>query len=464
MVFSSGIFLFAFLPVILILYYILPDIRLKNALLVAASLVFYAFGEPVYILLMLASTVVNYLLGLMSASERTAVRKTGLFVAVLINVAVLIIFKYSGFIVNNINHVTGTHFRVPVVTLPIGISFFTFQALSYVIDVYRKPELCGKNYFYVLLYISFFPQLVAGPIVRYEDIQHQIRERKSDVQRIALGIRRFIFGLAKKVLAANVMGEVADSCFSYGHEGYNCLIAWMAAVTYLLQIYYDFSGYSDMAIGLAKMFGFSLKENFDYPYAADSIKEFWRRWHISLSSWFRDYLYIPLGGNKKSEAGTCINKLIVFFATGLWHGANWTFVVWGMLHGIFSMLETYGAVPAEKMKGKWTGHVYTMLVVLLGFVIFRADTLENGIFIIKEMFLGFHFTQTSVSWFLSKQTPYFLFTLVLAVMFSIPVTRIIRKKMKKFEWCSYAVSMALLVLCILSLSSASYNPFIYYQF
>ena len=468
MVFSSGIFIFAFLPITLIMYYLFPGVRVKNAILIISSLVFYAFGEPVYILLMLASTVANYLLGIIVASEKKVIRKLGLIAAVVLNISVLVVYKYSGFIVSNINSIVGTHFRVPVITLPIGISFFTFQALSYVIDVYRNRNMCQKNYFYVLLYISFFPQLVAGPIVRYEDIYNQINKRQFRVKNVAEGIRRFIFGLAKKVLVANVMGEVADSCFAYGFEDYNILIAWIAAVTYMLQIYYDFSGYSDMAIGLAGMFGFSLKENFNYPYRAGSIKEFWRRWHISLSSWFKDYLYIPLGGNKKNEIRTCINKFIVFFVTGLWHGANWTFVVWGIIHGTFSMMESYGIIPIEKMKkniiGRFIGHIYTLLVVMLAFVIFRADTLGEGLFIIKEMFIGIHMSATSITWILSKLTPYFIVVFVVAVLFSMPITRIMKKKLRDIEWISYVISVFLLVLCVLSLSSANYNPFIYFQF
>ena len=468
MVFSSGIFLFAFLPITLILYYIVPGIKLKNALLIIASLIFYAFGEPVYILLMIMSTIVNYLFGLIVTIERTEIKKIGLILAVVSNISVLIIYKYSGFIINNINIIAGTHIRVPVVTLPVGISFFTFQALSYVIDVYRKKELCQKNYFYVLLYISFFPQLVAGPIVRYEDIYIQFKKREFRINNVAQGIRRFIFGLTKKILISNTMGEMADSCFTYSHSDYNILIAWMAALSYLFQIYYDFSGYSDRAIGLGNMFGFSIKENFNYPYIAGSVKEFWRRWHISLSTWFKDYLYIPLGGNRKSELRTCMNKFIVFFVTGLWHGANWTFVVWGLIHGSVSMLESYGIIPQEKLQkniiGRIIGHVYTMVVVVLAFVIFRADTLSQGLFIINKMFTGIHLSYVSVTWILGRLTPYFITMAIMSIIFSIPITQIARKKLSGLEWCSYVISIILLFLCVLNLSSANYNPFIYFQF
>ena len=343
MVFSSAIFLFVFLPIVCALYFCAPGIKTKNALLIIASLIFYAFGEPVYILLMLASIAVNYmfgrLIGVFSKNENQAGRKLCLILAVIANIGVLGVFKYTGFIVENLNHINGINIKNPNIALPIGISFFTFQALSYVIDVYREPELEQKNLFNLVLYVSFFPQLIAGPIIRYNEIAKQINSRKSSTDMAAAGIQRFIRGLAKKLIIANGAGYIADAIFKLNIGDYGFFVAWVGAISYTLQIYYDFSGYSDMAIGMAKIFGFEFSENFKHPYCSKSIKEFWRRWHISLSTWFKEYVYIPLGGNRKGKLRTEINKLIVFALTGIWHGANWTFLVWGMIHGVANVLE-----------------------------------------------------------------------------------------------------------------------------
>ena len=333
MVFSSLVFLCIFLPVIFCLHSVMPSIKVKNALLIIASLIFYAFGEPVYVLLMIASAFLNYLCALLMGKAN---RKAVLVIAVVINIGILCIFKYTGFLVTTVNSVLHTNINVPQITLPIGISFFTFQALSYVIDVYREQVGIQKNFFKVLLYISFFPQLIAGPIVKYRDIALEIDSRRVELREAAPGLRRFICGLAKKILIANTMAAVADNVFSQGFDTVNVVVAWIGAVAYAMQIYFDFSGYSDMAIGLGRMFGFHFKENFEHPYGSLTIKEFWRRWHISLSSWFKEYVYIPLGGNRKGKTRAGINKIIVFFLTGLWHGANWTFVVWGLFHGLFS--------------------------------------------------------------------------------------------------------------------------------
>ena len=277
------------------------------------------------------------------------------------------------------------------IKLPIGISFFTFQALSYVIDVYSGKITVQKNFWKVLLYISFFPQLIAGPIVKYRDIEQAIEYRNMDIKHVVYGIRRFICGLGKKVLIANAMGQAADAVFSASHEEINILSAWIGAIAYMLQIYYDFSGYSDMAVGLGKMYGFCFQENFRYPYGATSIKEFWHRWHISLSAWFKEYLYIPLGGNRKGKICTCINKFIVFFCTGLWHGADWTFIIWGLYHGIFSMMEE--CITVLQKIPKCITYIYTMLVVCTGFVMFRAETISQGLYITSQMFTGISYTR-----------------------------------------------------------------------
>ncbi|MBO5509089.1 MAG: MBOAT family protein, partial [Lachnospiraceae bacterium] len=340
MVFSSIVFICIFLPVIFILYTLLPSIKVKNILLVAASLVFYAYGEPVYIILMLLSTVANYLFGLLLDKYKN--KNSGrliLIVAVIANLTLLGVYKYADMICGLVSDIFKIKIQSPGLALPIGISFYTFQAMSYIIDVYRDEVKAQRNYLNVLLYISFFPQLIAGPIVKYHDIEKQIQSRKQKSEDVARGLRRFIIGLSKKVLISNVLAVAADNIFSLDIYQVNICSAWIGAIAYMLQIYYDFSGYSDMAIGLGHMFGFSFSENFKYPYASVSIRDFWRRWHISLSTWFKEYLYIPLGGNRKGRVRGWINRLIVFFCTGLWHGANWTFVLWGIYHGVLLFFE-----------------------------------------------------------------------------------------------------------------------------
>ena len=349
--------------------------------------------------------------------------------------------------------------------MPIGISFFTFQAMSYVIDVYRGKTEAQKNFGKVLLYISFFPQLIAGPIVKYHDIEQEIDSRSQTLEGCFCGIRRFIAGLCKKVLIANAMGSVADTLFTAAPAQVGCLGAWIGAVSYMLQIYFDFSGYSDMAIGLGWMFGFHFKENFQYPYVSASIQEFWRRWHISLSGWFKEYLYIPLGGNRKGRLRTVLNKLAVFFCTGIWHGASVNFVFWGLYHGCFLMLEEY--VPAIRSRGGKIKaafqHGYVLLVVCVGFVFFRAETMEQGIFWVTRMFTGVGNTAAAVSLALRQLTPAYLVMFATALLTSCPVVEWMRKR-KGYEAVSMIGSMAGLILCMLSLAGGTYNPFIYFRF
>ena len=462
MVFSSTIFLFAFLPVVFLLHLILPGMKAKNLLLILASLVFYAFGEPYYVAVMFLSALVNYAMGLF-AGKGGRTGKTAVAAAVVFNIGVIGIFKYADFVLQSVNQLLGIDLPLPGIPLPVGISFFTFQALSYVIDAYRDRDAASKSFTQVLLYICFFPQLVAGPIIKYNDIRTELISRKVCADEAAAGIRRFICGMAKKLLIANVMGGVADYVFAL--DEVNIALAWLGGLAYCFQIYFDFSGYSDMAIGLGRMFGFHYKENFNYPYVSTSIKEFWRRWHISLSSWFRDYLYIPLGGNRKGRTRTWINKYIVFFATGLWHGANWTFVLWGLIHGTFSVLEDSGVIPAKKWadgRGRIIGHIYTMIVVTVAFVLFRADTVGQGAYMIKEMFTGFHFDLALRQEFLLQLSPMVILAFVLAVIFSMPVKD--RLQSRKTEGLAYVGSLALLVLCILNLSAGTFNPFIYFRF
>lgn len=464
MVFSSLTFLCIFLPVVLALYYLLPTLRIRNILLIAVSLLFYAYGEPVYVLLMIASIIINYIFGRLLGTENKKKRQWILAIAVVINIGLLVVFKYLDMMVQTVNQLSGSEIPLVGLALPIGISFFTFQALSYVIDVYRREVEPQKNLWNVMLYISFFPQLIAGPIVKYHDIQEQIDNRNTDVKEIAEGLRRFIIGLSKKVLISNTMAVTADALFAAGAGELNILSAWIAAIAYMLQIYFDFSGYSDMAIGMGHMFGFRFLENFRYPYISANIQEFWRRWHISLSTWFKEYLYIPLGGNRKGKARTCLNKMIVFFSTGLWHGANWTFVLWGLWHGVFLLFEQ--VCPVKKLP-KVLAHIYALLVVCVGFVMFRADTFGQGMFMIGTMFGGWEFSSVQMAIVWEQLTPIFLVTLVVAVFGSAPLIPkaaeacLVRENLRKpATYFSYMASFVLLILCMLSLSSGTYNLFI----
>lgn len=463
MVFSSMVFMCIFLPVVFILHCILPGIRLKNALLLLASVLFYAYGEPVYIILLFVSTLLNYFCACLIESSKY--KKVILTLAVICNLGILIVFKYTDFILGTVNTLTGLHLPLPQIRMPIGISFFTFQAMSYVIDVYRGTTKAQKNYAKVLLYISFFPQLIAGPIVKYHDIAQEIDNRTQSLEGVSLGIRRFSAGLCKKVLISNTMGLVADQLFGASAGNINAAGAWLGVISYMLQIYFDFSGYSDMAIGLGWMFGFHFKENFNYPYISGSIREFWRRWHISLSGWFLEYLYIPLGGNRKGKFRTVVNKMIVFLCTGIWHGAAVNFLFWGIYHGCFLMLEEY--VPwigrkGSKLKAVFQ-HIYALLVVCIGFVFFRADTMSQGLFWIKEMFTGFTWNAAAMSFAVQQITPVFLVTLAGALIACCPVIKTVNNK-KWYAPFAYVCSLLGLVVCMLSLASGTYNPFIYFRF
>ena len=468
MTFSSLVFLFMFFPIVFTLYALIKNKLARNIILAIASIIFYAFGEPVAVIIMLISIVFNYFLGLLAAKPKHD--KLAVAIAVIVNIGLLVFYKYLGFFTEIFNSITGLSLHVMTLRLPIGISFFTFQSLSYVIDVYRNKENVQKNLFSVLLYISFFPQLIAGPIVRYEDIAKQINEREFNIDRITSGLKRFIFGLGKKVILANQMGYVADLVFSQNAGDLGMSASWLGAICYALQIFFDFSGYSDMAIGLGRIFGFDFKENFNFPYIASSIQDFWRRWHISLSTWFKEYVYIPLGGNRKGKLRTTINKLIVFFLTGLWHGANFTFIVWGMLHGLCQLLETYQIIPTQKKWFKYIGHIYTLLIVVITFVLFRADTLAQGFTIIGNMFSGAVGVSAVNSQIIACMNPLFMICFVMAILVATPIFPKIREKLsqksgiKMYNYLSYAGSMLLFVVCILLLVSSKYNPFIYFRF
>ncbi len=457
MVFSSCIFLFFFLPVTYLLYWISPNLKVKNAVLILASLFFYTFGEPVYILLMIGSILINYVLARLIASKQQGGRGI-LALAVLFNIGMLVVFKYSALLMETAGHLLRVELPIPDIALPIGISFYTFQALSYCIDVYRDRSTVQRNVWKLMLYISFFPQLIAGPIVKYHDIESQLSDRQVTIGDTAAGIQRFICGMGKKLLIANAMAYIVDTLYTTQITFW--LTAWIVAVCYIFQIYYDFSGYSDMAIGLGRMFGFTFQENFNYPYISGNIQEFWRRWHISLSTWFKEYLYIPLGGNRKGEGRTMLNKLIIFMATGIWHGANWTFLMWGLFHGLFITLEYKKVIP---LKNKVFAHIYTMLVVICGFVIFRADTLGQAVHILGAMFAGFRVEAAELVLIAKLLTPYHVICLLAALVLSAPVSKWLAVRIKQ-QVVVCAASMLLLVLCIMNLATSSYNPFIYFRF
>jgi len=463
-----------FLPVVFLAYHAIPrtQLAIRNYLLIAASLFFYAFGEPIYVLLMLVSTVCNYIFGRIIAGtrgQRQGRAKVALILAIIINLAFLGVFKYAGMFVSTVDTIFGLSWQVPLIALPIGISFYTFQAMSYIIDSYRGEVEASRSYSQVLLYISFFPQLTAGPIIKYHDVEVQLRQRSTTIEDIAQGMRRFCIGLGKKVIVANTMAVTVDSIYGASPAEINIAVVWIAAMAYMLQIYFDFSGYSDMALGLARMFGFHYKENFNYPYISTSIQEFWRRWHISLSTWFKEYLYYSLGGNRLGRLRAGLNKVVVFFTCGLWHGASWTFVVWGLFHGIFLLLEEF--LPIKRLP-KALGVIYTLLVVTVGFVLFRAESFEQGLFFVTQMFTGFHFEYVSMSLALQQLTPLFIVVFLVAVVACTPIKKLAEARLESAQprtqqlatVASYTLAFVLLLVSLLSLSSGGYNPFIYFRF
>ena len=463
MVFSSVIFLCLFLPIVLGGYYLLPKREAKNLWLIASSLLFYAFSGLWYVLLLLFSMFCNYLAGLFVSG-----RKSVLCTAVVVNLGILGVFKYLTFLVRTVDQLPDVAIPVPSIILPVGISFFTFQGLSYVIDVYRNERLKSTRFQDVLLYIALFPQLVAGPIVRYEDVAGEIQSRRYTLEQLANGLRRFIIGLSKKLLIADVCGSVVTLIYSAERSVLDSRTAWLAAVCYLLQIYFDFSGYSDMAIGLGLCFGFHFKENFNYPYISASIQEFWRRWHISLSTWFREYLYIPLGGNRKGKAKTYRNKLIVFFCTGLWHG--FFIVAEDAVKKLFR-IEKHGKGGRNPVMAVLK-HLYTLLVVLIGFVIFRADNIEQAVSMIRAMFSGISASSQTGLLLAQCLTPLTMFALLLGLVGSTPILPMVCHKAERqtgsartcLRVINYAAVLVLLLVDILHLSAASYVPFIYFQF
>ena len=480
MLFSSTVFLLYFFPVVFAGYYLLTFSRTaQNVWLFIASLLFYAWGEPVYVFLLLVSILANWGIGLLVErfSDRPRAKKWTLVTACVLNIGILFVFKYTGFLVRNINSIFAAELLPePRLSLPIGISFFTFQALSYVIDTYRGDTRAEKNPFLVGLYVAFFPQLIAGPIVRYHSVAEQIRSRKSSWRKVSIGACRFVTGLGKKILLANNMAILADQIFSRSEMGianYNVpvVMAWLGMIAYTLQIYFDFSGYSDMAIGLGLMFGFKFDENFRYPYAAASMTDFWRRWHISLTSWFREYVYFPLGGSRVENKDIMIRNLfLVWLLTGIWHGAEWTFLFWGMWHLLFQLAERFLGYARNNSHRVWM-HLYTMLVVMFGWVLFRARDLYQAGCYYSNLF------GLSGNGFLSDTTGFLLreygVWLVLSIVLCLPVaqqcnTLLVQGKMgrlgKIVNLLYPAAMLGLFLLCLAYLVRGSYNPFIYFNF
>ncbi len=461
--FSSPVFVFAFLPVIFLLNGLRKNIKYKNYVLTAGSLLFYSACRLDWFLILIVSIVFNYFAGLLVANEKFN-RKLVLISAVTVNISVLFVFKYMNFFNGILSGISFMNIKPTNIPLPIGISFFTFQCLSYVVDVYRDPVQKANNISKLILYISFFPQLIAGPIIKYSDISGQIDFRKEDYTGTVKGIKRFAVGLSKKMFLANILGEVADAVYSLGAADVNFQIAWVGVICYTLQIYFDFSGYSDMAIGMGNMFGFKIKENFNYPYCASSVKDFWRRWHISLSSWFRDYLYIPIGGNRKGIRRTRLNKIIVFFFTGMWHGANWTFIIWGLWHAF--ALTTEDIVKKKIRIPNIVGHIYTLAVVCTGFMLFRSENLTQAFNMLRSMFSNFETGEKYKIIVCNLFTPSVIFCLTVSILVSMPVADKINilKMLKKNEFVSVFTVFVLMVLCMLKLATGSFNPFIYTQF
>ena len=465
MVFSSEIFIFLFFPVAIIGCLICRSTKLQNLFLLVMSIAFYAYGAHKVVLVLLFSVFINWAIALLiTKTDSRRTQKLLLALDVVLNLSYLFYFKYYNFFRDNIQAITGNHSEFARVALPIGISFFTFQALSYCIDVYRNKELVQKSIINVALYITFFPQLIAGPIVRFSTISKEIVSRKMSVDDFTEGVKRFVYGLGKKVLIANLLGIMADNIYAMDPSQISTGAAWLASIAYTFQIFFDFSGYSDMAIGLGRMFGFHFLENFNYPYISKSVSEFWRRWHISLSSWFRDYIYIPLGGNRKGLRRQIFNLAVVWICTGVWHGANWTFILWGVIYGALIIAEKLTGFEKRNIPAV-IGRIYTLLVVNFLWVLFRADNLSAGTGMLKTM-LGVSGTglwDNTATFYLAENWS----VLILALIVSVPLV----EKLKKNSAVAAAAEilrpffvMLILLLSVSFMVKGAYNPFIYFNF
>lgn len=468
MLFSSIVFLFTFLPAVMILYYLLP-VRFRNVILLLASLVFYAWGEPVYLFLMLLSILFNYFSGLDIArnlQDKRAAKRSLVF-NLIINLAVLGFFKYEGFVLDTLNGILPIHISYHALPLPIGISFYTFQILSYIIDVYRGNVKVQTNLPNFALYVTMFPQLIAGPIVQYADVDEQLASREISRTKFGEGSMYFIRGLAKKVLLANTSGMIFTEVSGLAKDNIAVMTAWLGAFAYMFQIYFDFSGYSDMAIGLGKMFGFEFNMNFNYPYVSKSITEFWRRWHISLSSWFRDYVYIPLGGNRVSKIKHIRNLLIVWFLTGLWHGAAWNFVAWGLYYGVILIIEKYLLSPVLDRLPDVVRHIYSIVLVVIGWVLFFSSSFGQAADYIRVMFgAGAHGFADRESMYLLTSN---LILWLILIFGSTPLVHfryehMLRSKKWNTTIINSVVYAALFIVCIAYLVTETYNPFLYFRF
>ena len=474
MLFTSPIFLFLFLPLVLLIYFLTPK-KFKNFTLLIFSLVFYTWGEKELVLLIMLSASVDYFSGLIISYGK---RKLGLYISIVFNISILLYFKYANFISYNLIK-TLEHFNISAenalsfsnIALPIGISFYTFQTMSYTIDVYRGHVKASKNFIDFATYVTLFPQLIAGPIVRYAVIEKELKNRSVSSKMFYDGVERFIIGLSKKMIIANNCALLADGVFNLPPSESSAMIAWLGIIAYSFQIYFDFSGYSDMAIGLGKMFGFNFPENFNFPYISKSIKEFWRRWHITLSSWFRDYLYISLGGNRQGKWRTYTNLIIVFFITGLWHGANWTFIFWGLFHGTFLIIERVLENKNLKLPVVFS-HVYVILILNISWVFFRSNTMNDAFNYISTMFNFSLETNTAfLTFYLTKEL---LFILVIAFVFSTPIykklshyihnSKLFTGTKNVFLSLKLIGLFILLLICFTYIATDSYNPFIYFRF
>lgn len=466
MLFSSMSFIFLFLPIVCLIY-LCSKKELHNAILLIASIIFYAWGEPKYLAIMLLTIIINYG-GAIAIDKYKNHKKLFLILTIAADLGFLFYFKYFNFVLENINRLFSADIRFIEVILPLGISFYTFQAMSYLIDVYRGECNVQKNFYKLALYICLFPQLIAGPIVKYHDIADQIESREVNFEKVQYGVKRFIIGLSKKMLIANTLGAIADKIFVQAPDTFSPLIAWLGAFAYSFQLYFDFSGYSDMAIGLGAIFGFKFMENFNYPYISKSISEFWRRWHISLSTWFKQYVYIPLGGNREGMSRTCLNLGIVFLLTGIWHGASWTFIVWGIWNGFFIVLEKLTGFHKTEMHPKLDilKHFYAIFVFVLGWVLFRSESLTYALNYTKNLFGMLHIHDVAYKiWYYIDSYEVIMFIAALAC--STPLFKNILNIKKENKLLYGFVNIWLLFLFLLSsatIAASTYNPFIYFRF
>ena len=482
MLFSSHVFLFLFLPVVLFMYFFCPKrfLKIRNGILLVFSLVFYFYGEPKYIVLLLFSIVINYTFGMLIYFRQLHGKngKDILIISIIANVAILVFFKYLAFIADNLSFVFNPEFVLPEILMPIGISFFTFQAMSYIIDIYTKTTPVQKNPLNVALYISMFPQLMAGPIVRYNTIANEMLSRNITVDDVSAGMSRFVYGLGKKVIIADTLGQISDAVFSTQTDLLSMPTAWLGAIAYSFQIYYDFSGYSDMAIGLGRIFGFTFLENFNFPYISKSITEFWRRWHISLGTWFRDYVYIPLGGNRVSASRNMFNIFFVWALTGFWHGASWTFIAWGLYYAIILVIEKY-TVKTVLSRAPGVSHFYALLLIIVGWVIFRSGNFSYAFGYISKMFnpvsdLPYVYSWGQANYYIAEYYPEWL----AAIVFAMPVGKFLSRvyesipdrlrKTRMYEIIPQSIRLvsvfAVFVISIVYLVGSSFRPFIYFRF